>query len=332
MKKLLILTLVAVFALLAFSSCAWVDEGECAHEVTIKVPGKAATCTEAGLTEGKRCDDCGATVVEQQTIPALSHTLVTIPAVEGTCTVKGKTAGEKCSVCDTITKAPEETEIKHKEVHNSYVAPTCSTPGSTGGSFCELCLVPLQAAGPIDALGHLKETTPGKEATCTEAGYTEKVYCTREGCNEVITPSTVIPVDTTKHPADKLVVVKGVAAICGSGVDGWSDGEKCSACTTVTKVNEKITPAASHTMVEVAGAVAPNCKNETDGKTAHQKCTTCGYQIVPETIPYTHDYAGWVDAGNGNKTNTCKDCNHTVTMVPGNPDEEKGEYDDWITN
>ena len=334
MKKFLMLTLIAVLALLAFTSCGWVDEGECAHEVTIKIAGKAATCEADGLTEGKKCDDCGAIVVAQQTIAKLDHTVVTIPAVEGTCTVKGKTDGKKCSACDLIIEAPQETDYQHKRVDKNYVAPTCTRPGSTGGAYCSACLIDLAPAGELAALGHLEATASGKAATCTEAGYTEKVYCTREGCGTTITASVEIPVDTTKHPADQLVVVKGVAAICGSGVDGWSDGEKCNACNTVTKVNEKVAPAASHTMVEVAGAVAPNCETKTDGKTAHEKCSTCGYEVVPQTIPYTHDYAGWVDAGNNKQTNSCVDCGHTITKDTSAGEVEEGGVTDnnWDVN
>ena len=37
------------------------------------VPGRAATCTEAGLTEGSQCSACGAVLKAQETIPAKGH-------------------------------------------------------------------------------------------------------------------------------------------------------------------------------------------------------------------------------------------------------------------
>ena len=40
-------------------------------EVTI--PGKSASCTEAGLTAGVKCSDCGEIIKKQETIPALGH-------------------------------------------------------------------------------------------------------------------------------------------------------------------------------------------------------------------------------------------------------------------
>ncbi|MBR2876365.1 MAG: leucine-rich repeat domain-containing protein, partial [Clostridia bacterium] len=40
----------------------------------VTVAGKEATCTEAGLTEGKKCSVCGTITVAQQTIPSKGHT------------------------------------------------------------------------------------------------------------------------------------------------------------------------------------------------------------------------------------------------------------------
>ena len=37
------------------------------------IPAVAATCTEAGLEEGKKCKVCGKITVEQKVIPALGH-------------------------------------------------------------------------------------------------------------------------------------------------------------------------------------------------------------------------------------------------------------------
>ena len=47
------------------------DESHVHTEVTIE--GKAPTCTEAGLTDGVKCADCGEILVAQEEIPALGH-------------------------------------------------------------------------------------------------------------------------------------------------------------------------------------------------------------------------------------------------------------------
>ena len=38
-----------------------------------KIPGKAATCTEDGLTDGEKCSTCGAILTAQEVIPATGH-------------------------------------------------------------------------------------------------------------------------------------------------------------------------------------------------------------------------------------------------------------------
>ncbi len=63
------------------------------------IPGKAATCTSTGLTDGEKCSVCGETLQEQETIPALGHSPELVAGKAATCTGSGLTDGEKCSVC-----------------------------------------------------------------------------------------------------------------------------------------------------------------------------------------------------------------------------------------
>lgn len=79
-----------------------VEVREAAPELThdeITIEGKPATCTEAGLSDGSYCADCGAIVKEQTVIEALGHDFgewTTIKAL--TCTEKGEQERE-CSRC-----------------------------------------------------------------------------------------------------------------------------------------------------------------------------------------------------------------------------------------
>ena len=57
----------------------------------VSIPGREATCTEEGLTEGKKCSVCGEILVAQQKDPAKGHTEVKIPGKEATCTETGLT-------------------------------------------------------------------------------------------------------------------------------------------------------------------------------------------------------------------------------------------------
>ncbi len=65
------------------------DESEHVH-VEETIPAVAPTCTETGLTEGKKCSVCGEILVEQETLNKTIHTYVD----SYTCTVCGETAKE----------------------------------------------------------------------------------------------------------------------------------------------------------------------------------------------------------------------------------------------
>ena len=88
-------------------------ETDATHTHTeVTVPGKNASCTETGLTEGKKCSDCGEITLAQKTIPATGHTEVALPAKSATYKVTGLTAGKKCSVCGTVTVEQKKTARK----------------------------------------------------------------------------------------------------------------------------------------------------------------------------------------------------------------------------
>ena len=71
------------------------------------IPGKAATCTETGLTDGVKCSVCGTVLVAQEVIPATGHTVVTDEGKAPTCTETGLTEGSHCSVCGTVLVSQE---------------------------------------------------------------------------------------------------------------------------------------------------------------------------------------------------------------------------------
>ena len=74
----------------------------------------AATCTNAGKTQGKHCSVCNTVLTAQTTIPAKGHTEVVDEAIAATCTNAGKTQGKHCSICGTvIVKQNEVTALGH---------------------------------------------------------------------------------------------------------------------------------------------------------------------------------------------------------------------------
>ena len=118
------------------------------------VKGYAATCTKAGLTDGKKCSTCGEILTAQEEIAALGHTEEVVKGYAATCTKAGLTDGKKCSVCGEILTAQKEiAALGHTEVIDKAVDPTATKPGKTEGKHCSVCGEILVAQKEIPALG-----------------------------------------------------------------------------------------------------------------------------------------------------------------------------------
>ena len=132
---------------------------------------KAATCTEAGLTNGSFCSVCNTELVAQEVIPALGHDYVIIPAVEAECHKDGLTVGVGCSVCEEILIKQDVVPAAHPEDMEMIKEPTCTEKGK---KFCDMCGDTLEE---YEALGHILKTVEAKEPTYTEEGNTAGEYC-----------------------------------------------------------------------------------------------------------------------------------------------------------
>ncbi len=155
-------------------------------------PGYPATCTEPGLTDGKRCGVCLEWIEPQEEIPALGHTAVVIPGHPATCTEDGLTDGSYCSVCDaTITAQEVIPATGHTPVSIPGYPATCEAPGMTDGSYCSVCDATITAQEVIPATGHTPVSIPGYPATCEAPGMTDGSYCSV--CDATITAQEVIP-------------------------------------------------------------------------------------------------------------------------------------------
>lgn len=84
---------------------------ECDHKNEI-IPGKAATCVEEGLTEGKRCTICGKVTKKQETIPVTEHTFTTV-TVPPACTAEGFDL-TVCGVCGLEERSNPKAPVGHR--------------------------------------------------------------------------------------------------------------------------------------------------------------------------------------------------------------------------
>lgn len=73
------------------------------HNV-VSIPGKAATCTEDGLTDGEICSECGEILIAQEAIPALGHDPVENPEtyVSPEWDKDGHTPDTVCARCGIV--------------------------------------------------------------------------------------------------------------------------------------------------------------------------------------------------------------------------------------
>ena len=153
------------------------------------IPGKAATCTETGLTDGVKCSVCGTVLVAQQEIPATGHTVVTDEGKAPTCTETGLTEGSHCSVCNEVLVAQQEIPATgHTVVVDEAVEPTCTETGLTEGSHCSVCGTVLVAQQEIPATGHTYDAVTTGNNVCTvceheitQAEIVKKLYALESG-------------------------------------------------------------------------------------------------------------------------------------------------------
>ena len=271
------------------------------------LPAKDATCTEKGLTEGKKCSVCGEILVAQEEtemaphswddgvvtkeatcseagvktytckncdatktepIEKVPHSEENLPARDATCTQTGLTAGKKCKVCGEILVAQEETEMVPHSWDDGTVTkePTCSEAGVKTYS-CKNC--DATKTEPIEKVAHTEEPLPAKDATCTEKGLTEGKKCSV--CGEILVAQE--ETEMVPHSWDDGTVTK--EATCSeAGVKTYT----CKNCdATKTEPINKI----AHTS-ETLSAKDATC-TET-GLTAGEKCKVCGEIITAQTI------------------------------------------------
>ena len=163
------------------------------------VPGKAATCTETGLTDGKKCSVCGATLLAQEEIPVIPHTEEVVLGKAATCTEAGLTDGKKCSVCGETLLAQEEIPALGHDYTVSY-------RWSDDHSACTATEICGRNADHIGATETATVIAIDLEVTATTVKYTYKV----EFADSKFEGQTYL-VDATVEAVDGIVTVNAPA-------------------------------------------------------------------------------------------------------------------------
>ncbi len=232
------------------------------------IPAVAATCTETGLTEGKRCTVCNTVTVEQTTVAALGHDWnAGTVTKEPTCT---ETGSEKftCKRCSE-EKTEELPEKGHTEEAIPAVPATCTDTGLAEGKRCTVCNTVTVEQATVAALGHdWNAGTVTTAPTCTDKGV-KTVGCDRCGAEK-----------TEEIPANGHTeeTIAAVAATCTT--TGLTEGKKCSVCGEVLLAQEEAA-ALGHRWDDGEIVIPPT---ENTPGTKKFTCTVCG-ETKTEQIP-----------------------------------------------
>ena len=179
----------------------------CYHQEEI-VLGTAATCTEAGLTDGKKCALCGEELLKQEVIEALGHKESDWMVDKiSTATEEGKKHTE-CLLCNIEMNAAVISKVTADHTHAGAewvvsVQPTCVANGETS-FLCECGKVTTTAA--IAKTEHTEVTVLGTSPTCNAYGKTDGKKCSACGA---VTASQV-SIAPTGHNFDN-----GICKNCG---------------------------------------------------------------------------------------------------------------------
>ncbi|MBQ2954341.1 MAG: dockerin type I repeat-containing protein [Clostridia bacterium] len=238
--------------------------------VVAKIAPVAPTCNKTGLSDnGFLCTLCGEVLVPADVLDTLEHNWVDVPAVDATCYADGNLhfmycAYEGCTLGVILNEDGDQVDelVVTKNEEN----------------VCE----EYPAEVILPAFNH-KDTKPGtgKAPTCTEAGWTDGLYCTI--CGFPLEAQEEIP--ALGHTEEEIPAVAPTCTETGLTAGVW-----CTVCEEILVEQEEV-PALGHTYDEYRPAVAPTCTSV--GYTEGLCCSVCepdyvavtGWLIFPEEIP-----------------------------------------------
>lgn len=285
---------------------------EPASHIIVTLPAVAPTCTQTGLTEGKKCSRCDAVLEAQKVVAATGHTLDKeadsyLPFKAPTCTESGLTEGGVCTVCDEtvaqVTIAPYGHNFTNKVVKEDA---TCTTDGLAIYT-CSICAATKEEVIPAahtfsDSVTYVKAPTCTEDGTgvktCTKCQAKEEVEvpalghsftgdavnikngehafaCVHFGCE--VTGTVVEVTDETTGETTTVQKVAGTEK-CSGGKATCVSGAICEKCATAYG---NVDPE-NHIKIVVNEKVEPTCQET--GHEAYRSCASkeeggCGVMI-----------------------------------------------------
>ena len=305
MRKLNFKLLFIVFALLlVLTAC---DSGAHTHTEVID-EGKAATCTETGLTMGIHCSTCNEVLVKQEVIPVTDHDYKAATCEEpATCKICGATNGETLEHEFGDWYKTSSTEEKRDcgncshsetrtvtEVHtHSYGAWQVKTPAGcmTAGEERRTCSCGQYESRAINATGHnfgewTKVSDSEEKRVCGTCSHTES--------------RTVSATHTHSYGSWQLTTTPGC----------MTAGEERSYCS-CGHFQSRPVNATGHNYGDWKVFKAATCT--TTGE--ERRTCTCGLFESRIINTIAHNYVG----------GTCSSCGGAETTTP----EHTHSYGDW---
>ena len=248
-------------------------DAPCVHTNTTTIPGAAATCTEAGLSEGTVCADCGFVVTAQTEIPALGHSY----DEDGECVECGKIKGDVQPVATiTFDDAAKRTVGGNEQqvwVENEIIFTNNKAASTSNVNISYVAPVRLYKNSDIiieyPGMGKIEFACNTEDyATALESSLTDGTYASAVVSGKIVTvifdtavDSYTITLSGGQVRMDSLTVtvkVEGcehtpvaqddaIAPTCAAV--GYTATEKCSKCGETTKYAEEI-PALGHSYVD----------------------------------------------------------------------------------
>ena len=155
------------------------------------IPGKAATCTTTGLTEGKKCSVCGEIITAQRVIPAKGHTSGAWSIdQDSTCTASG-VKHQICSECKVTIKT-EQIPAKGHQYENTVTEATCTSNGYTTHK-CSSC-GDAYTDTVVKATGHKNKTTTTPATTSADG----KIVTTCTVCKKTLKTTPIYKASSIK--------------------------------------------------------------------------------------------------------------------------------------